>query len=81
MMYGHWFGNGYCPLWRGYSPFNIWTIVLTVAVIIVFIGVFVIQKKKRSNNTDVIEILKMEYVKGNITEEEYLNRKRVIEGK
>jgi uncharacterized membrane protein len=39
------------------------------------------RKTKKSSGIDAVETLKILYVKGEISEEEYLNRKNVLERK
>jgi putative membrane protein len=50
-------------------------IVLATAVIIMLVR----KNKKVTAKNSVIETLKMKYVQGDITEEEYLKRKDVLE--
>lgn len=76
------FGRGYscfggAERFGGFiSPFHI-----GFGIIIAFFIIFAIYKftKKKDNQSDeVIEILKMKYVTGEINEEEYINRKNIL---
>ena len=55
-----------------------------IGAVLLIIGVIVVIKflKNKNNtshiNSEAIEMLKMKYVKGEITEEEYIKRKSVI---
>lgn len=81
MMNGNWFGNGGCPLLGGYGGFSIWHGLMMLGVIVVVIGVLYMLKGRKNDNNNSLELLKNQYVNGNITEEEYLNRKNVLERK
>ncbi len=81
MMRGNWFGNGFCPLWGGSNMFGFWNILLLVGVVILIVGIALIIKNKKHDSTEVLELLKIEFVNGKINKEEYLNRKSVIERK
>jgi putative membrane protein len=81
MMYGNWFGKGLCPAWGGYNGFSMWHGLMLLGFILLIIGVVLILRNKKVSSSESIELLKVEYIKGNITEEEYLNRKNVIERK
>lgn len=52
-------------------------VVLITALILGFIA---IGRRKHTNN-DVIELLKMKFAQGEITEEEYLRRKKILSKK
>lgn len=80
MMHRNWFGNGYCPLFGGYGTFNFWHILVMIGVVIVVIG-FIMMSKKNNKSENSLELLKIQYIEGKLTEEEYLNRKNVIERK
>lgn len=75
-----WVGNKICPLGFGGGYFGIWHFMILIGAILVVIALAT-RKKKNSSNLDAIESLKMLYVKGDISEEEYLKRKSVIERK
>jgi putative membrane protein len=65
------FGSG---LWFHYV---IGGVLLIVGILIV---IMILKKKNNTSHisSEAIEMLKMKYVKGEITEEEYLKRKSVI---
>ncbi|SCZ80903.1 SHOCT domain-containing protein [Acidaminobacter hydrogenoformans] len=82
MMYGYnWFGNGGCRfgLWGGY--FGIWHFAMLAVVVLLVVAVVlvVLKRKKRASQDDVLDTLKRLYVSGEISEEDYLKRKSVIE--
>jgi len=87
------YGRGYCG--RGFNGFNVnngyvghgfmingWYMLvavgvfLTIALLIYFL---VHNRKKMISYYSSTEVLKMKYVQGEITEEEYLKRKNVLE--
>ena len=73
-------GNGIC---RGLGNFqSVWGIVIGIGVIItiaLLFYVFVHNNKKKNSASEALETLKLHYVKGEISEEEYLRRKSLIE--
>lgn len=82
MMYGYnWFGNGGCRfgLWGGY--FGAWHFVMLAAVVLLAVAVIIVvsRRKKHASQDDVLDTLKRLYVSGEISEEDYLKRKSVIE--
>jgi len=86
MMYGRDFYNngfygdngclGYGFLNNGWHMYILIGAFLTIALLIYF---FVHNNKKRLSNHSTLEMLKMKYVQGDITEEEYLKRKQVLD--
>ena len=76
--------RGFNGFFRGCSyffggGFGIWRALLFAGVIIIIALLW--RGRKKSYKVGAIESLKVLYVKGEITEEEYLNRKNVIERK
>ena len=60
---------------------NGWCILMAVGVILAItflVYMFVHNKKKKVSNNSLVEVLKMKYVQGEISEEEYLQRREVI---
>lgn len=80
MMHWNWFGNGSCPLFGGYGTFSFWHFLMMIGVIVVIVGI-VWMSRKSNKSLSSIELLKVQFIEGKITEEEYLNRKNVIERK
>lgn len=76
--FGNGFGSGFCPLWNGYAGFSIWHGVMMLGVLVVIVGILLMFKGRKSNNNTALELLKIQYVNGNITEKEYLDRKDVL---
>lgn len=74
------YGNGVC---RGLDNIqNVWGIVVGIGVIItiaLLFYVFVHNNKKKRPSSEALEALKLHYAKGDISEEEYLKRKSIIE--
>lgn len=81
-MYGNgWFDNGFCPIGFGGGNFGLWYFLIFTGILIVAVAIMLNRKTKKSSGIDAVETLKMLYVKGEISEEEYLKRKNVIERK
>ncbi|MBH1939839.1 SHOCT domain-containing protein [Mobilitalea sibirica] len=83
MMYRYFndsYGNGFCS---GFGFFNNgWGITIGVGLLIIIallFYLFVHNNKKKRASSETLENLKLLYVKGDITEDEYLRRKSVIE--
>jgi len=72
----HWMGYGF---WlNGWN----WLIGLGVLLLIVALTYFIVKRNKRPNAySNALETLKINYAKGEITEDEYNKRKNVIENK
>jgi len=79
MGYG-WHGNGLCENWFGLGGYGIWSVLIAIGLLALIVAV-VIRLAGKKNNSKAMETLKLLYVKGEISEEEYLNRKNVIERK
>ncbi|HHX62205.1 MAG TPA: SHOCT domain-containing protein [Epulopiscium sp.] len=80
MMRGNgWNGNYGCsPM--GNNVFGGWHYLIMLGVVIIIIALLSFARRKNnSNDNQAIIRLKELYVKGEITEEEYLKRKNVIE--
>ena len=80
-MHGNWFGNGDCPLWGGFSTFSFWHILMMVGFLVLIVGLVAMFRNKKMNSNDALEILKVEYARGSMDEEEYLKRKEVLNRK
>lgn len=77
MMQGfNWFNRGACAFGLG-GYFGVWHFLI-IATIIIFIGILLLKKKRKSAH-NAIDLLKKMYVSGEISEEEYLKRKSVVE--
>lgn len=82
MMYGNgWSGFNGCHFGFGYGYFGMWQFLIVIGVVLLIYAVVIYRKSKSSNTSDAVEKLRMLYVSGEITEEEYLERKNVIERK
>lgn len=84
MMYGGRFFGGGCGLFGAHGSFGIFGMLINIGVLIlVFALVYYFIKKNgvKASNQNALEILKMKYVEGEITEEEYLKRKQVLSDK
>jgi len=60
---------------------NGWSILIAVGVILIIallVYIFVHNRNKKVSKDPLVEVLKMKYVQGEISEEEYLQRKEVI---
>jgi putative membrane protein len=81
MMRGlNWFGNGGCASFFG-GYFSMWHYIILIGVALLVIGIITLNKKQSPTNDDTLNTLKKMYVNGEITEEEYLKKKNVIERK
>jgi putative membrane protein len=66
-------------LW--FSGWN-WLIGIGVLLLVVAVTYLIVKRnRKTETNSDALEILKLKYAKGEITEEEYISRKNVLENK
>ena len=71
MRYGYGYGmmNG-VGIWGG--------IIMGFGILILILGAIYLYKQNNNNNSDALELLKMKFVKGEITEEEYINKKSIL---
>lgn len=81
MMYGRWgLGNDFC---FGYGMFGGgWDLLMGIGVLIVIASaVYLLMGRGRNNGMrdNAIESLNLKYANGDITEEEYFNRKNVLD--
>ena len=61
--------------------FNFWPFIfLALVIVLAVVFIFIIKSKKATSN-DVLEDLKALYIRGEITEDEYLKRKQVLKRK
>lgn len=72
-------GGGGCFL--GFGSLGIWMHLISIGLVLIIIGFVIKSYKKNSKNKVAFEALKNMYVRGEITEEEYVRRKTVIGGK
>lgn len=74
MMYGRgFFWNNVC---YGLNYFPYWHLIVIGVIIVV---IFVLWKNKNSkNNNEIIDTLNMKFVNGEISEEEYINKKNIL---
>jgi len=77
MMYGRAFwGNNGC---FGFNYFSYWHfIVIGVIIVLLFVA---LKNKNTKNNDEIIDILDKKIVNGEISEEEYLNKKNILRKK
>lgn len=76
MMYANGFGRGFgC-----FGPYggSFWGMGITLVVIAVAIYLVIKLVNRNSHSSSALDILKMKYVNGEITEEEYIQRKNVL---
>lgn len=74
---GFW-GRGGC---FGYGGFNYWHIMIMVGIVLLIVALILWVKKKNtgSHQDEALTILKNKFALGEITSEEYMARKEVIE--
>jgi putative membrane protein len=73
------YGNGACP---GFGNFHYgWSIIIGIGLLVTIALLFYIfvHNKKKKASSEAIEILKMQFIKGEISEEEYLRRKSLLD--
>lgn len=82
MMHGNnWRGNYGCSF-MGNNLFGGWHYMIMLGIIIIIVALIVWDRRKNnSNHNGALNSLKELYVRGEMTEEEYLNRKNVIDRK
>jgi putative membrane protein len=82
MMHGNgWSGFNGCGLGLGSGYFSIWHYLIMIGIVLIILALVTIRKSKSSSTSDAVEKLKILFVSGEITEEEYMKRKNVIERK
>lgn len=71
--------NGICPGFRYFN--NGWSIIIGISLIITIALLFYyfVHNKKKREYSEASEILKLQYVKGEISEEEYFRRKSLLD--
>lgn len=77
------FGRGYGGACFGYNGFGgLWHLMIFAGITLLIIAIVLYannRKKTVQSHDSVLEILKMKFVQGEITEEEYLKRKNTLE--
>ncbi len=71
--------NSLCPR-LGYFN-NAWSIIAGIGLIITIslLFYFFVHNKKKRVSSEALEILKLQFVKGDISEDEYFRRKSLLE--
>jgi len=78
MMFNNGFGNGYgCSFGLFHSFWGIGISILLLGLLVFFL----MRNRKSTNGRNALESLNMRYASGEINEEEYLQRKRVLKSK
>jgi putative membrane protein len=73
--------NSFLP-WGGFLSLLIW-IVIILALVLVVVKIFKSlngDSVSRSDRNDSLDILKVRFAKGEITQEEYVKMKKILEG-
>ena len=69
------YGYGYEMM----NGFGIWGgIIMGFGLLILILVVLYFYKQNNNTNNDALELLKMKFVKGEITEEEYVNKRSIL---
>ena len=75
-------GADHCFWFFGRYLYGGWGVLMLVAIVLaaVVLSVLVIKKgNKKGTSKDALERLKIRYVNGELTEEEYLEKKKVLD--
>ena len=77
------FGRGFWNSCEGFKYFGYYHGVGIIVAVVVVLLLFMLFKRsgRRTSNDEIINALKMKYVNGEITEEEYILKKKVLSGK
>ncbi|HEY5509077.1 MAG TPA: SHOCT domain-containing protein [Paludibacter sp.] len=67
--YGYGMMNGF-GIWGG--------IIMGFGLLVLILVAIYFYKQNNNTNNDALELLKMKFVKGEITEEEYVNKKSIL---
>jgi putative membrane protein len=74
-----WYGNYDCSF-LGSNVFSGWHYLIMFGVVIIIVAlILLVRRKTNRSGNQALNTLKELYVKGKITEEEYLKRKNVME--
>jgi putative membrane protein len=74
-----WYGNNDSMFFGG-NGLSGWQYLIILGIIIIIVAlIFLARSKNNNNGNQALNTLKDLYVKGGITEEEYLKRKNMIE--
>jgi putative membrane protein len=73
------FYNGWCNMPWGGGGFMMFFWIILIAALIYALYYFISKKPKQSD--EALELLKMKYARGEISEEEYLNKKSTLSKK
>jgi len=65
--------------WR--NSMGYWMIVPTILILLILFSLYKIFISTRYKNDDVLDHLKKRYAKGEITEEEYIQKKKILNDK
>lgn len=69
------YGYGY-EMMNGFGIW--WAIIIGVGLLALILVAIYFYKQNNNTNSDALELLKMKFVKGEITEEEYESKKSVL---
>ena len=74
------FGRGFWHYGDGFRYFGYYHGIGILLMLALIIGVFIILRKSsiKSSNDEILNVLKMKYVNGEITEEEYISKKNIL---
>ena len=80
-MHGYgWFGSGSCPFGARYGYLSPWHFLVMIGMVIIVAALLIwLGKRNKINSNNALDSLKLLYINGDITEEEYLKRKNIIE--
>lgn len=79
MMFNNGFGNGYGCSFGMFNSF--WGMAMMFLIIAIVVLLVVKHSRSKSTNVSAINLLDIKFASGEITEEEYQQRKRVLKNK
>ncbi len=80
MMYGRGYAGDYGCFGYGFfnSPWHMFIGIIIIAIIGAVIYLLVNKNKKRASNDSAFELLNIKYAKGELSAEEYSQRKKIL---
>lgn len=77
----HLFENGICPIGINGVYFGLWHYVILISIILIFVAIIYSKKNNNISKNEALNLLKKMYVNGELSDEEYINKKNILEKK